>query len=106
MQPVTRTSNWGYWDELDGKALVDGERIVVQWPDGSLTAEECRVEKGVHYYRDHGHDGTGPDDKAFLVVNVRGVEARIYLYESGVLCERGAFTEAVPTTAPTCSGAA
>lgn len=69
---VMRKSDWGYWDELDGRALEEGERLVVEWPDGSTTTEVCHVRKGVFNYNDHGHPGTGPDNVAFVNATVRG----------------------------------
>lgn len=106
MKHVIRASNWGYWDELDGEPLVDGERLAVRWPDGTLTAETCRVEKGVIHYSDHGHPGTGPDNKAFVVASFRGAEARIYLYGSGLLCERAQCANVATAATPACVGSA
>lgn len=40
---IVRT-NVGSFDELDGRYLVNGERIRVLWPDGSETDETVRLD--------------------------------------------------------------
>jgi len=39
---ITWTEDWGGWDELDGKRLVNRDRLSVTWPDG--TTEEVDVK--------------------------------------------------------------
>jgi hypothetical protein len=79
MSKVTVRSNWGYWDELDGEILKNGERVNVRWPDGSETQETVRVEKTSFQSEDHGHRCDIPVHKAYVDVNVRGVAASIRL---------------------------
>jgi hypothetical protein len=88
MGKVEVGGNWSYIDELDGVPLKDGERLRVQWPDGSITEETCGVENGTFKYTDMGHEGTGSDVKAYLTIQVRGIEARYYLRHGAVEVER------------------
>jgi hypothetical protein len=76
---IEQGSNWGYWDQLDGKEMVEGEMLKVTWPDGTVEVLRVRVERGTLIYEDHGHEGRGKDNKAFTTVNHHGVEARVYL---------------------------
>lgn len=88
MNPVENYSQWGYWDRLDGTNLTDGEPVTVRWPTGEETPERIDLDKKTFIYGDMGHDCTGQDHQAYVTVLVRGVQARIRLYESGCLVER------------------
>lgn len=87
-EPVTRISNWGYWDAIGDKILVDGEPIIVSWPDGTTSLEVCRVEDNTRSVMDHGSYCDIPDDRAFVVISWRGATSRLYLHQVNVLCAR------------------
>lgn len=83
MSKIDRGSNWGYWDQLDGKAIADGEALRVRFPDGStldLLARVITRSAGVS-------DGTEiRDARSYLPVSVRGVDVLVPLY--GLEAER------------------
>lgn len=78
-RPVTQHSNWGYWDDLDGKALQNGETVEVQYPDGT-------IERGIVFTEDHPSQGsdmgapyTYHNVSAFLCFTLHGAEVRLGL---------------------------
>lgn len=83
---VELTSNWGYWDQLDGETLKDGELLRIEWPNGTVEELPVRVRDVGCTIHDMGHQYTGQDIRAFVekVVNGKAVliEAR------GLLAER------------------
>lgn len=79
MKKLEVRSNWGYWDALDGKDLVDGEVLIFAWPDGTTTTEPVRVLQGTFEYSDMGHKSTGPNHRAYVERVVLGQTTRIYL---------------------------
>ena len=88
MQRVTIRSNWGYFDELDGRDLADGEGLRLKWPDGTITVAKVILVKTSEPGSDMGHPIDIPLHRAFIGVNYRGAIAQIRLYNSPVLCER------------------
>lgn len=88
MQKIIKESNWGYWDTLNGIPLKDGEKLIVQWPDKEKTEEFLFLRKGTYTYIDMGSHGTGPDNVAYVVVNVHNLNVEIPLAQDGILCER------------------
>lgn len=88
MSPVEQVSNWGYCDTLDGRRLVQGERLRVRWPDGSETVETCHIHAGRFAHEDHGRPAQGPNDIAFVTGSMRGLDVVICLRQEGILCER------------------
>lgn len=79
MSKIIRYSNWGYWEQLDGKTLQNGERLRVMWPDG--VQEELTVivvDHGVPIDH-HGHSYTGKDVRAYAILYHHGVEIRVPL---------------------------
>lgn len=79
MKKIEPHRNWGYQDALEGHLLVEGEVLHVKWPNGEVTTETISVEKGTYHYEDHGHPGTGPDDHAYIVHEVRGFKVNLYI---------------------------
>ncbi len=73
---VERVSNWGYWDELNGKPVIDG-RHLIKWLDGSITEEDVKVYDGKRVISDMGHPADIKDSYAYVVVSVRGVDTEI-----------------------------
>jgi hypothetical protein len=85
---VETYANWGHWDRLDGSNLKDGERVCVQWPDGSHTEETIRLIKGKVPIQDHGHVSDYDDHRAQIVVLYRGAAVPVPLRKSDLLLER------------------
>lgn len=86
MKKIEKYRNWGDQDMLDRHLLVEGEVLRVQWPNGECTIETIKVKKGTTHYSDHGHPGTGPDDRAYIDHEVRGFKVQLYLF--GLHAER------------------
>jgi hypothetical protein len=56
-------SNWGYWFEVDGKRMIDGEwAIRISWPDGIKGRGSLLYARGKATYPDHGHNFEGVCD--------------------------------------------
>ncbi len=85
---VTVRSNWGYFDELDGRDLKEGERLRLHWPDGTTTNAAVTLVKTREPGSDMGHPIEIPHHQAFVVVKHRGAETYVWLRSTGVLCER------------------
>lgn len=88
MEAIVQESNWGYWDTLSGRRVIDGEPMRVKWPNGQITEEVCHVDKRPFEYSDHGHRHNGPDDHAYVDHEVNGAKVRVWLRQPGILCER------------------
>lgn len=88
MKSVTRYSNWGYWDQLDGVTLKEGELISVQWGDGTVTKESVVIREYNTVTSDHGHMCDIPHVEAYVKTSVHGTETLIRLYNNNLLCER------------------
>lgn len=51
-QTIVKDSSRGYdIDQLNGKDLINGERLEIQWPDGSITKEIIFV-RGKPFFAD------------------------------------------------------
>jgi hypothetical protein len=76
---LKRISNWGYWFELEPKKRVPaGEHSIrVNWPDGVTTRATLRIVSGTMTYNDMGHEYTGVHDRAYIIFDHHGVEARV-----------------------------
>lgn len=83
---VTTVSNWGYWDSLDGKSTLADGVYDVRWPDGVLSRDTVKVDRGALYYSDHGNDRQGPNHRAYVARGCShcGEVKRIYLRNLGV----------------------
>jgi hypothetical protein len=82
-------SNWGYWDQLDGVTLEDGEALEVRWPDGTITRELVVIKSTVFQTYDHGHRCDCSRVEAFVeVLAVAGLKAPIRLLEHDIKAHR------------------
>lgn len=88
MGTVKVGGDWAYIDQLDGISLKDGERLHVKWPDGTITIETCAIDRDTFTYNEMGHEGKGPNHKAYLAISYKGVEVRYYLRHSSLLVGR------------------
>ena len=87
MQKITVRSDWGYFDELAGKDLKDGERLRVRWPDQSVeevVIEVVRGEKRGWGGMEEGYSWT----YAYAKINHHGAVGKIRLVDFHVLAER------------------
>jgi hypothetical protein len=88
MKPFNTYSNWGYIDQLDGIDLVDGERLRVQFPNGTIIIAPIRVQKDRFTYNDMGHKNSGPDYKGYLNWTVQGLPVKIYVRDTPLKAKR------------------
>ena len=73
---VERVSDWGYWDELNDKPVMDG-RHLIKWADGTISEEDVKVNKGARGISDMGHRDDIPDYYAYVVVSVHGTPTEV-----------------------------
>lgn len=68
-------------DFLDGKELVDGERVNVEWPDGTRTEEVVRVEVASFHTSGGGlvSYADGRDYRACILALVHGAPVKFWL---------------------------
>lgn len=83
-KPFVVYSNWCYKDQLDGRDLVDGERVIVQWP--SLREEEFTVyvTHRSEPILDHGVETSISHRRAWVQVQYEGHRTLIRLGDSGL----------------------
>lgn len=68
-----------YW-ELNGNKLLNGDRVVVKWPDGTVEPATIRIVTERH----EGHGGMDEStvaEQAHLVVNHHYEEALVRIHE-------------------------
>lgn len=86
--PIVQYSDWGYFDQLDGKTLQEGEKLFVRWPDGSETQHICHIKSTSIYIMEHGSHCDIPTVQAIVRINHNGVQAEIPLRQPGIKCRR------------------
>lgn len=86
LEPIRVHSDWGWWDQLAGRTLHDGERLRICWPDGSETVETIAIDRGTRTVGDMGHDYEAPIERAFVKAQHRGREVTVYL--AGLVAQR------------------
>lgn len=88
---VSRKSDWGYWDQLDGETLRTGETIEVLWPDGSTSRHRCQIDRRSYHGTDTGSPIEIPDETAYVKIEVRGGAVALVplRQELGVRRDRG-----------------
>jgi hypothetical protein len=69
-------------DMLGTEELEEGETIHVKWPDGSIEACVCEIDRS-EQLMDDTHDC-----RAYVEVQYRGAEGRVYLRGSGIKISR------------------
>jgi hypothetical protein len=88
MQEITIYGNWCDYDQLDGRNVEDGERMLLRWPDGVTEEHVVRVEKRMGQTGDMGHMCDLPIRKAYIEHTVHDVTIKIMLYGTGVCLQR------------------
>ena len=90
MNPVLKDpSCWREVDQLDGKDLIKGDKLLVKWLDGTITEEVVETEEFVNTYNDQGSRTEIGVRKAYINCFVRGGFIPFYLAENPkTLCER------------------
>lgn len=81
MPAITVYSNWCYFDRLEDRDLEHGERVAVQWPDGSTTEHDVEIVRSHTPIMDHGHNYDAPIKEAFVSLDHRGTSVRVRLAE-------------------------
>lgn len=76
---VTQVSNWGYWDELDGKALAAGETVEVKYPDGTIERGRVEIDSVSSTISDMGSPYRISTSSAFIRFEVHGAEVKLGL---------------------------
>ena len=81
MKEITQNTNECAIDQLDGKDLVEGEKLRVQWPDGILTLETVHImeSRGLADFITR---------RAYLTVRYHRASANIALGQNGFKAER------------------
>lgn len=77
MTRIVNYSNWGDWEQLDGKTLVDGEALRITWPDGSTLDALIRVVDHGQTISDHGNSYRGERVRAYVEMDMRGVRTLV-----------------------------
>lgn len=95
MKKVEIYSNWCESDSLNDIILRDGEKIRVQWFDGTITEEQVTIMCSSYNVSDHGSIYAVPIDKAYIQVFYKGIPALIRLAGTELLCERVASVKPV-----------
>lgn len=79
MNPIVRASDWGYWDQLNGVTLTNGETLRVKWPSGKIQVIMITVSNDRVAVSDHGHDCYVDDVRAWYFAGYEGVAVRVPL---------------------------
>lgn len=80
MSKIERYSNWCSYDRLDGKDVVDGERLTIAWPNGAITTERVWIDKRPEgSYADCSGSHDIPTSHAYVLINHFGVSGRVYI---------------------------
>jgi hypothetical protein len=89
MDQVKRISNWGYWDELDGKELEEGEALTVIFPRARVPMRMVvKIIEQRNNTSDMGSSTTISARTAYGEFELWGVCVLLQLNIKGVLCER------------------
>jgi hypothetical protein len=88
MSPITTLYSWSHSDQLDGIDLIDGEALMLRWPDGHTERVTIRVEKMERAYMDHGHQDSAIDSIAYVEVVIHGAEIGVNVGDAGFQAER------------------
>ena len=93
MNKIERKGDWGSYQEmLDGVALVDGEAIVVRWPDGQLQQIVVKIAVTSGTVNDMGHVYATAQHASYYMASHHAVEVRVPLV--GLEAQRIAFVGA------------
>jgi len=72
-------SNWCEIVRLDGADLVNGEKLEIQFEDGSVETHKIRVRKSSYTAQDHSQTCTIPVTQAFITLDYRGTKTQVEL---------------------------
>jgi len=76
---VETYSNWGWWDQLDGTALKQDERLRVRWPDGVEEDVFVHLERSSSVTNDMGRPYDCPRVEAYADLRRHGARALVRL---------------------------
>lgn len=88
MKKVEIISNWSYCDGLDGEILRPGDKLLVQWSDGSRSEHLVQIKDRSYTSSDHGHPCEIGVTEAYISVPFKNVESLVRLYGQDILCEK------------------
>ena len=73
-------SNWCHFDRLDGVDLVDGDRLIITFPDGKERLVKAIVQREDYTtYEQGGHHTNIPVRRAYAETSVWGVPVKLPL---------------------------
>lgn len=89
MNPVIRDMYYREVDQLDGKDLIDGEKLLIKWFDGTVSEEAVKIDESSYTVVEHGGHAKIDVKKAYINCFIHGGFIRFYLADNPkTLCER------------------
>ncbi len=77
LRPIQVGGDWCYRDELDGVPIQDGERLELEWPDGTREDVVATVEVTSSTICDMGHPYEIEQRSAYVAIDHRGARGKI-----------------------------
>lgn len=74
---VETDGNWCEIDKLNGKQLKDGEKLIIQFADGTEETHSITVLEDSRQVSDMGNPWTIPISRAFIKIKYHGTEKPI-----------------------------
>lgn len=82
MSRIWTYNNWCHYDRLDDLDLLDGERLIVTFPNGETLEVTCSIKKSSYTTIEQGgHRTEIPVRKAVLNTKWKGVEVQVPLVD-------------------------
>jgi hypothetical protein len=75
---VVRYDNWCSTDLLENKELLHNEKVIVTWPDKTITTELVHVEKYIKYGYDHRRHEI-PHYHAYVIKQYKTIDIKVPL---------------------------
>lgn len=80
MSVIQRTGSYSSIDILNHTQLVDGEELIIKWPDGQMQQVMILVEKSEFTFSEQGSvNSKGISSHAYVISYHRGVQIKIPL---------------------------
>lgn len=77
LRPILSGGNWCRRDELDGVPIQDGERLDLEWPDGTREDVLVTVEATNSTISDMGHPYELNERSVYVVIDYHGARGKI-----------------------------
>jgi hypothetical protein len=65
---------WGHEEQDQSFRLKNGDKLVVKWPDGTLTNEVCKIVSVTNTVHDHGHEYTVKSERLYFAMKKFGAK--------------------------------